>query len=64
MITEIELSYLAGIFDGEGCVSTAGGQQNMQLHCSVGNTDPKMLLPFENLWGGKITRNNIIPKPN
>lgn len=57
----LELAWMAGFFDGEGCVyidkPDRMGRQTMRLQLS--NTIPSLLLPFEQRWGGKIhTRKN------
>lgn len=55
-----ELIYLAGLFDGEGCVSinkvTARRYKRpgFQLRTSVSITDEQAALDFQNRFGGKV----------
>ena len=58
-----ELSYMAGFFEGEGCVSAVkyasyplkiGRKPTLVLMCRVGNTEKDALELFERRFGGKI----------
>ncbi len=65
---ETEFAYLAGFFDGEGSVMVdarkvySAGRPNRNHHQSptvvvkVGNTDPKPLLRFQKVFGGRVYR--------
>jgi intein/homing endonuclease len=60
-VTDLELAYLAGFFDGEGCVHInspdRAGRQNLLIR--VSQTEPSVLLLYESRWQGKIsTREN------
>lgn len=70
---EIELAYLAGFFDGEGCITLSGpsrlwdgsrGGVGRSLVLKVTNTDRASLEPWER-WGGGIVayrpRGNRLP---
>lgn len=55
----IELAYLAGFFDGEGCISVSPykashGNVGYQLIVAVSQNDGRALEPFARRWGGKI----------
>jgi hypothetical protein len=57
----LAVAWAAGIIDGEGCVEakrTGGGKtgrkSNRYLGLRVVNTDPKMLLALQVLFGGKV----------
>ena len=41
-----ELAYLAGVFDGEGCV--------LFDRINVDNTNPHLLIMYRDKWGGRI----------
>ncbi len=61
---ELELAYLAGFFDGEGCIviseytnpvtSKRPGYQSMRLRIFVGNTNLDVLQLFVSRFGGSI----------
>jgi LAGLIDADG endonuclease len=58
--------YLAGLFDGEGCVTIAvverksktrsckSGAKAMNLSLRIANNDPRVLLWLENNFGGRV----------
>lgn len=50
------LAYLAGFFDGEGCISIARpeGSSYFLLRCSVANTDLRPLLVLKETFGGSV----------
>lgn len=54
---ELEKAYLAGFFDGEGCIwiNCSG---NYQLQIGVAQKYPAVLHRYVNLWGGKIYNAN------
>ena len=64
MITELELGWLAGIFDGEGCVSvtnTAGlSRKQHQWSAIVNMTDEDVVRRFHSIIG----IGNVRPEPH
>jgi len=48
--TEIDLSYLAGFFDGEGCIDTT----RRSLRVTLTNIQTKVLEISQRFWGGSI----------
>jgi len=54
------LAYLAGLFDGEGCVTFAPNYARApgtgSLRAGVVNTDLDLLTPFRTAFGGRIVR--------
>ena len=49
--------YLAGLFDGEGCVRLSRGGKNRryhQLYCRICNTNPEPLKLCQKLFGGSV----------
>ncbi len=57
---ELEIAYLAGIFDGEGCISIVWRDNplntSVALRCEVGMTDLHPLSLFQRIFGGSIKR--------
>ena len=65
-MTRDDWKYLAGLFDGEGCVTASivtrktdapGGKQGtriMNLSLRIANNDPRVLIWLENNFGGKV----------
>lgn len=53
--------YLAGFFDGEGCISTRGDRYHLMLR--VGNTDKRVLDLIVARYGGKVYLSNRGPRP-
>ena len=51
-----QLAYIAGFFDGEGCVHIGGRRQNTSynLEVSISNTDKDILLWIQSIYGGYI----------
>ena len=50
------LDYLAGFFDGEGCVMIVGRGDGLQrMEISAANMDSRPLEEFAKRWGGSIT---------
>ena len=49
------LNYLAGFFDGDGCVTTVG-ELGIRLQVSQTESNGAVLLLFRNIFGGSITR--------
>lgn len=53
MIEEVELAWLAGLFEGEGSISFAArGYHN--LNVTVANSDLYLIEPFSRSFGGKV----------
>lgn len=66
-----KLAYVAGIFDGEGCISIqrnkphAGGKSPCYaLHVSVSNTDKRIINFLLELVGGGSCKHNNEKRPN
>lgn len=61
-LTNAELAYIAGFFDGEGSVtihenskpSPRGKAPNHTLQVSIGNTDPVVLMWIQSIFGGGL----------
>jgi hypothetical protein len=61
-LTNEELAYLAGFFDGEGSVtihenfrpSPRGKSPNHTLQVAIGNTDPRILAWVHSVFGGSL----------
>ena len=55
---EVELSYLAGLFDGEGCISVVReirrNKEKVKLAAEVGMTEIAPLYIFNRVFGGSI----------
>ena len=67
MATDVELAYLAGYFDGEGCVgvymrrSRTHPGSGFTVRVIVGACDPAPLLRFQAAFGGTV--NAAMPHP-
>ena len=48
------LEYLAGFFDGEGCITTGGGHDLPHLRVAVAQVDQAILVEFKQWFGGNI----------
>lgn len=56
-MTEVELAYFAGFFDGEGCVGIKKPCRRKQLHtpyATVSQVRPEVLLRIKASFGGNI----------
>ena len=51
MITDTDLAYAAGFFDGEGCISIT---KNGAVDVRITNTAKSVLVKFQGLFGGTI----------
>ena len=52
-LNEVQLSYLAGYFDGEGCIFIGkGGQRVVQIKSCY----PKVVQSFHKIFGGRLYR--------
>ena len=49
-----DLTWAAGVIDGEGCIGIYRASFTLQLVLRVANIDPKMILKLEDLFGGHI----------
>lgn len=54
--TEEQIAYIAGFFDGEGCVHIGGRRRNTSynLEVSIANTNKDILLWIQSIYGGYI----------
>ena len=54
----ISTEYVAGFFDGEGCVNISADRNNKPfIRILIVNTDNDVLEQFKEKWGGNITHN-------
>ena len=54
-----DLAYIAGFFDGEGCISGHMGRRHPSARISIGQKDPKILYWIqETLKIGRISKNS------
>ncbi len=55
-LTREQLAYIAGFFDGEGCVHIGGRRQNTSynLEVNISNTDEDILLWLQSIYGGYL----------
>jgi len=55
-VTQEQLAYIAGLFDGEGCVHIGGRRQNSSynLEVSLSNTNRDVLFWIQSIFGGYI----------
>jgi hypothetical protein len=49
-----DLAWAAGIFDGEGCIGAYKNRQYIRLKVEVNNTDPRMPLKLHSMFGGSL----------
>ena len=64
VMTEIDLAYFAGIFDGEGCVSIQPNKGQLTLTVDVVNTNFEVIENMHKYLGGHLslrTQNKISP---
>ena len=54
MLTREELAYMAGFFDGEGCIG-AYAPRKYSIIVSIGQNDPTILIRLKKLYGGTLT---------
>ena len=54
--TDIELSWAAGMFEGEGSVRISRSTQTRrsELRCELSNTDEDIITIFRGRWGGSV----------
>jgi len=62
-ITDIQKAYVAGFFDGEGCVTfhIVGKNKNTVCYapvCCIANNDINVLIYMQSIFGGKIYKKN------
>ena len=61
----ISLEYLAGFFDGEGCVTSHHlGGNSRSVICIVGNTVKEAVELFQVTFGGSIRKREYKKHPN
>lgn len=65
MPRDLELAYMAGIFDGEGTINLRwiGASKSLQLKIAAYNTDITILESFPIIFGGKIYTNPDSRRP-
>lgn len=54
MLNDIQKAYLAGIIDGEGCITIHKGVPNYQVWLRVGSTNKSLVEYLQGLLGGTI----------
>ena len=61
----VSLEYLAGFFDGEGCITLCDGKRKYNLKCICGNTVKESVELFQERFGGKVyLQDRPFNKPN
>ena len=50
----IELAYIGGYFDGEGCITHGGGKGRQRLEIHINNTYPRTLERIQEIFGGTL----------
>ena len=51
----VSLEYIAGFFDGEGCINVSYCPPNhFQVQLNIGNTDKNVLIEIQKVLGGKL----------
>src|SRR5919109_3230595 len=53
-MTTLQNCYLAGLFDGEGCVAVYRSRDSMSLRVMMNNTDPRPIRLIAQRFGGHI----------
>jgi hypothetical protein len=56
-MTKLSLEYIAGFFDGEGCVTIqrrSDGRSHYSVHASIGQVDPQNLIKIQRQFGGSL----------
>jgi hypothetical protein len=48
------IEYVAGFFDGEGSITTAGSGRSQNVQCCVTNTNKEILDLFQSIYGGHV----------
>jgi len=59
---ETNLAYLAGFFDGEGCITVRPGRRTFTL--TVVQVDPRPLELFRQTFGGRVAERSKPTSPN
>jgi len=65
-LSDVELAYAAGVFDGEGSVGTKRDSNHSEyprIRANVGNTDPRLIAWFKDRFGGYVYL-NVRKPPN
>ena len=52
--TEVEKAYIAGIFDGEGCIEPPRGRFHSVTCATVNNTDVDLVNFLQEIYGGTV----------
>src|SRR5215475_13682646 len=62
-LTETEAAYLAGFFDGEGCINftRAGKQKTWVIRVAIRNTDLSVIKYIQSIAGGRIETRTAYP---
>lgn len=57
-VTELDLAWAAGLFEGEGCISIGvrNSDETYRLICIIGSTDRETIEFFHRRWGGYFQR--------
>ena len=66
MPTREELAYVAGLFDGEGCVNftVAGKQRYWVIRVMIRNTDRDLIQYLQSMFGGRIETAKHAKRPH
>ena len=51
-LTEVQAAYLAGLFDGEGCITVDTTKDRLII--SIGGNDPRVAGAFKEVFGGSV----------
>lgn len=51
----ISAAYVAGLFDGEGCVATRHRRRAFAVYARLSMTDPRAMLAIAHEFGGKVS---------
>ncbi len=55
-MTDTELAYIAGIFDGEGCINLSSNKGFAYVRVIVANTDYRIIQHFSSSFGGAVIK--------
>lgn len=53
-MTDSDIAYVAGFFDGEGCLNFFYIRNNLNVRCMIVNTNKDILIWIQSLFGGTI----------
>lgn len=54
-----DIAYIAGFFDGEGCVNFQMVSGSTVLRCDITNTNPQILIQIQSIFGGRINSRKL-----